>query len=81
MTFEEFQATGRDVENLQDVADVAAQLGHERPVPGRVYLTGGLFIERESSIWRLQMEGQHRSPDLEALERVLYRFYCREYGA
>ncbi len=74
MTFEEFQATGRDVADLGAVFTYNAELNG---LPGRVY-EAGLYIERSSNgSWHLDIErSSWDDHNLEHLEMILY-----EYGA
>ena len=64
LTFADFQATGRDV---ADLTELAAYSRHSRglklihkdtkPTPGRAYLYDALFIERVgNSDWRLRLD-------------------------
>lgn len=53
MTLEEFQPTGRDVEDLTQHPVAGPQLATEGPIPGRMYLDG-YFIERPApGLWRV----------------------------
>ena len=75
MTFEEFCATGHDVEDVSGVA------GDEDVRPGRVY-DGDVFIESSGGHadgrWMLTLESEGWiSDDLRTLERRLYE-YARE---
>jgi len=78
MTFEEFQATGRDVPDLSALPLIAAQ-GIEPGQAGRVY-AGDLFIETlkldgAPTEYQLTIGSDSRiSADLSSLEGFLYRF-------
>jgi hypothetical protein len=72
MTFEEFCATGRDVEDVSGVA------GDEDVRAGRVY-DGDVFIESSGGHpdgrWMLTLESEGSlSDDLTELERRLYEY-------
>lgn len=72
MTFEQFQATGRDVEDVSEAA------GDEEVRPGRVY-AGDFYIESSGDHadgkWMLTLESSgYLSDDLESLERRLYEY-------
>lgn len=84
MTFEQFQATGRDVPDLAVDKDVAAD-HFEDVTPGRVYVDG-LYIERmpgnDVRRWWYLMIGNadwitHRE-DLRSFERRLYDYAVSE---
>jgi hypothetical protein len=82
MTFEEFQATGRDVD------DIGAAIGDEGWLgcPGRVYLGDTLFIEEgrpfpEPAPWVLTIGNCATAHEnLEYLERQLYNYAVEELG-
>lgn len=81
MTFEEFQASGRDVEDMAADKDGAA---NSFEGPGRVY-HGGLFVERAlhaRDLYHLTINNAQWSdygPEgLERLERKLYSWACGE---
>lgn len=85
MTFKEFQATGRDVEDLSDVTGDSVHDG----VPGRTYKDGTgddvFTIEktceeyRTQGAWYLLLDrGESFSDDLELLERALYTYAANE---
>jgi hypothetical protein len=74
MTFEEFQATGRDVADIGAEVDAPDLAG----IPGRVY-AGDLHIEVVASGWRAVIGNrEHRSADLAEVERALYQFAVDE---
>ncbi len=69
MTFEEFQKTGRDVEDVSDYSEEDIYMG-----PGRIYLNG-LIIEQVDGGWSLTIGNcQWIINDLVRLERELYGF-------
>jgi hypothetical protein len=89
MKFSEFQATGRDVPDLRAFPHIAAQLGLDlegvdSPIPGRVYLDNGLFIQRETFSdgevhWFVTISnGGSESLHLVDCERELYEFAVSE---
>ena len=76
MTFEQFKSTGRDVEDMLEVA----RDGESRP--GRVYAGHG-FIESSMGHargrWLLYLgHFEQISDDLESLERILYEYVVAE---
>jgi hypothetical protein len=78
MTFAEFQAMGRDVEDLSAIADIAAS-GIESGA-GRTYLDDGLFIERDTlPYWSVTIGNWNgRYSELADAERKLYAFAVSE---
>ncbi len=88
MTFEQFQATGRDCDDLGE-ALFDARWEHEAPAKGRLYLDC-LYIERcqsedgewpngEVGLWSLQIANEGWLDDeLENLERHLYNYALLE---
>jgi hypothetical protein len=79
-SFKDFQATAREVSNVQDIPEIAAQRGCGEAMPGRIYLDG-LWIERRPKGWWYLITGRHErvSTQLEPLELHLYGYYCVEY--
>ena len=78
MTFEQFQATGRDVPDLQAYRHIYAQMGYDRAVPGRVY-QDELFIEGVAGTYCLTIANEGwQGADLERMERALYDFAVGE---
>lgn len=77
MTFDEFRATGRDVDDLDKFVPDMDLDG----VGGRIYLDddGPLWIERFGGGWLLTVErSQYQGEDLEPLEKTLYNFALGE---
>ncbi|MGH8290615.1 MAG: hypothetical protein ACREV7_16615 [Steroidobacteraceae bacterium] len=81
LTFPDFQATGRDVPDLSEIPEIAAQ-GIENTTPGRVYTDGLLYIERSADPldpWHRLTIGNHQFVEpLAALEQRLYEFAVSE---
>lgn len=75
MTLTEFRATGRDVAELADILDCAAQ---EAMGPGRIYMDGGLYIEGTAGHYTLTIGNQSMAGDLSTLEERLYTFAVSE---
>jgi len=85
MTFEEFQATGRDCADLGAALEDARWEG-EPPARGRIYCDA-LYIERTTTPqwghhngyeWYLLIGRSDRFGELEDLEQRLYRFAVSE---
>ena len=77
MTFAEFQATGRVVEDLAAVPTLHVQ--EVETGPGRIYLDGDLYIAGAAPTYCLTIGNSSRcSSDLEALERELFEFAVSE---
>lgn len=88
MTFEQFQATRKHVDDLEATLDFVITGDPEVPCPGLVYLDA-LYIEEANDNWTevQRTEGRYllvigrsdwHSSDLEALERRLYDFAVSE---
>jgi hypothetical protein len=70
MNFEQWQATGRDVPDINQVIDTC----NGEMLPGRVY-EGDLYIENGDKMdrWFLTIgNSQYADDDLESLERILF---------
>ncbi len=76
LTFEEFQATGRDVRDLREIEDFAGCEVPEECQPGRLY-ADDLYIEREpDGRWYLHINNVHwLGEPLADLEKHLYDCY------
>jgi hypothetical protein len=79
LTFDQFVATGRTVDDLRTVI---ADHSYDVKTPGRVY-AGDLVIEDSlgaaEGVWMLTISNYSQcSNDLRALERDLYEFGCSE---
>jgi hypothetical protein len=81
MTFEQFQATGRDVPDLRDCEDSSIWDAYEfatRRVPGRVY-AGNAYIERQGDRWYCQIANTEMVDANRAkVERFLYDWALSE---
>jgi hypothetical protein len=75
MTLEQFRATGRDVEDLRAVLELAEQF--DGPSPGRVYAGGG-YIERFGAAWCCTIANDSRSGGLANMEAFLYEWAVDE---
>lgn len=75
MTFEQFQATGRDIPDLAMVEHAASQ---GMSGPGRAY-DDDLFIMGDAATgWCLTIENDSRIGALPNLEARLYEWACEE---
>ncbi len=82
MTFEPFQATGRDEEHLEDVFP---EYRFADDTPGRTYLIDTFFvIDMQPNVdgrWYTVIENhEFQSDDLEVIERKLHQFVLAEGG-
>ena len=73
LTFEQFQALGRDVADLSEIIEGQEELEGK---PGRVYTDHGLYVEREpDGRWFLIIENQDWiGMSLVDMERHLYQY-------
>jgi hypothetical protein len=87
MTFEEFQASKRHVDDLGK--EINCDMGFDNPVPGFLYADSSLYIEKRHEGWHpmVKEEGQYYlllgrmdwiSDNLTDLERRLYEYAVRE---
>jgi hypothetical protein len=79
MTFPEFQATGRTVEDLSKYTD---DVSEDAGIPGRVY-AGNLWCEDAGESWRGRWythigNQEYQSDNLTAIELHLYNFAIAE---
>ncbi len=75
VTFEQFQASGRDVPDLSAEAD---EFSDAPRGPGRIY-TGDLWAERKGmGVWFTQIERGDFEGTLEQIETLLYQWGCGE---
>lgn len=80
LTFSEFQATGRDVDDLRRIIPDLVDM--DRPIPARVYTDSNLYLEpaRDKTDGPLIVEVGNAGwqGSLEQCESFLYGYYLRE---
>jgi len=80
MTFEQFQASGRDVADLGQALGSDFGDRFDGVTAGRIYGDGDLFIERDGDGWYLDLDDcgdpdlYYQSADLAKLEVLLYNY-------
>lgn len=75
LTFEQFQATGKEVDNIGDVLGDADE---ELDRPGRVYDDAFWILPTSDGRWYLRViQDEWTSADLTELERHLYDWYVQ----
>jgi hypothetical protein len=74
MTFEQFQASGRDVDDVGPIIQDEGYMG----IPGRIYV-GFLNIERmPDGTWSTVINNRETAGNLVDCERALYEFAISE---